>query len=98
VWDGTGGHYGHSQVPENTHWDPAYTDAEWAQVYSVTNPPRQDRQELPEVFIGYYPNGMAFLMYANGTKRLIDGSEVNALKAVMPAVECGPLLDKTPTV
>lgn len=29
VWDTQGGHYGHSNVPENTHWDPAYTDAEW---------------------------------------------------------------------
>lgn len=29
LWDATGGHYGHSQVPENTHWDPAYTDWEW---------------------------------------------------------------------
>jgi N-acetylmuramoyl-L-alanine amidase len=24
-WDGKGGHYGHCHVPENTHWDPAYT-------------------------------------------------------------------------
>ena len=24
-WDTKGGHYGHSQVPENTHWDPGYT-------------------------------------------------------------------------
>jgi hypothetical protein len=24
-WDTKGGHYGHSHVPENTHWDPAYT-------------------------------------------------------------------------
>ena len=29
-WDALGGHYGHSQVPENTHWDPAYTAAELA--------------------------------------------------------------------
>lgn len=28
LWDTTGGHYGHSQVPENTHWDPAYTAEE----------------------------------------------------------------------
>ncbi|BAQ67151.1 N-acetylmuramoyl-L-alanine amidase [Geminocystis sp. NIES-3709] len=27
-WDKTGGHYGHSQVPENTHWDPGYTRSE----------------------------------------------------------------------
>ena len=24
------GNFGHSQVPENHHWDPAWTDAEWA--------------------------------------------------------------------
>jgi hypothetical protein len=29
-WDQKGGHYGHSEVPENTHWDPGYTAAEAA--------------------------------------------------------------------
>src|SRR5262245_5582635 len=29
-WDQKGGHYGHSQVPENTHWDPGYTATESA--------------------------------------------------------------------
>ncbi len=24
-WDKKSGHFGHSQVPENTHWDPGYT-------------------------------------------------------------------------
>lgn len=32
LWDSTGGWYGHSQVPENTHWDPAFTDEEWAAI------------------------------------------------------------------
>jgi hypothetical protein len=27
-WDNKGGHYGHCHVPENTHWDPAYTQDE----------------------------------------------------------------------
>jgi glutamyl endopeptidase len=27
-WDSKGGHYGHCHVPENTHWDPAYTQSE----------------------------------------------------------------------
>jgi len=27
-WDGKSGHYGHSHVPENTHWDPAYDKIE----------------------------------------------------------------------
>jgi N-acetylmuramoyl-L-alanine amidase len=31
-WTTRSGHYGHSQVPENTHWDPAYTRAELAVV------------------------------------------------------------------
>jgi hypothetical protein len=30
TWDATEGHYGHSQVPENTHWDPGYSAAELA--------------------------------------------------------------------
>jgi len=25
TWNTQGGHYGHCHVPENTHWDPAYT-------------------------------------------------------------------------
>lgn len=29
-WTHKSGHYGHSQVPENTHWDPAYTAVEVA--------------------------------------------------------------------
>lgn len=28
TWNTQGGHYGHSNVPENTHWDPAYLDEE----------------------------------------------------------------------
>ena len=28
TWDTKGGHYGHSNVPENTHWDPAYSAQE----------------------------------------------------------------------
>jgi hypothetical protein len=28
TWDSKGGHYGHCHVPENTHWDPAYTKVE----------------------------------------------------------------------
>lgn len=28
IWDGQSGHFGHCHVPENTHWDPGYTEAE----------------------------------------------------------------------
>ena len=34
VWDTQGGYYGHSQVPENTHWDPAFSDKEVAFLFS----------------------------------------------------------------
>ncbi len=30
AWNTESGHYGHSQVPENDHWDPGYTAAELA--------------------------------------------------------------------
>ena len=30
LWTTKGGHYGHSHVPENTHWDPAYSAVEAA--------------------------------------------------------------------
>ena len=36
IWDNEGGHYGHCHVPENTHWDPAYTQAEAAFVMEAT--------------------------------------------------------------
>lgn len=28
IWDTQSGHFGHCHVPENTHWDPAYTSVE----------------------------------------------------------------------
>src|SRR5215472_2091713 len=37
-WDTKGGHYGHSQVPNNTHWDPGYTAAEVAIVMQPAAP------------------------------------------------------------
>lgn len=41
VWDGQGGHYGHSQVPENRHWDPAFTDREWWILNALCGPQPQ---------------------------------------------------------
>jgi hypothetical protein len=36
VWFNQPGHYSHSQAPDNRdkHWDPAYTDTEWAIIYA----------------------------------------------------------------
>lgn len=49
-WETTGGHYGHSQVPENTHWDPAYTLTEVAIVTpdAVFDPHEELGIERPE--------------------------------------------------
>lgn len=38
VWDHKGGYYGHSQVPENNHWDPAMTPDEVAFLFSDDAP------------------------------------------------------------
>lgn len=38
-WDTKGGHYGHCHVPENIHWDPAYTkeECDFLMVREATN-------------------------------------------------------------
>jgi hypothetical protein len=60
VWDTQPGHYGHSQVPENLHWDPAYTDAEWWVLNNAMVPPQPRvivKAFTPEaVLLGQYPN------------------------------------------
>jgi hypothetical protein len=35
IWDKQGGHYGHSHVPNNSHWDPAYSALEAAYVLAA---------------------------------------------------------------
>lgn len=32
LWDTSGGFWGHSQVPENNHWDPAFRDRLWSSI------------------------------------------------------------------
>lgn len=58
--------------------------------------PPAKSQELPEMFIAYIDNGGAFLMYANGTKRLLDGSEIEGLKAILPVAKAPQLIAATP--
>jgi hypothetical protein len=36
VWDSRSGHYGHCHVPENTHWDPGYSESEVAFLMNAT--------------------------------------------------------------
>ncbi len=39
-WATKGGHYGHCHVPENSHWDPGYTEAEVHVVMALADPAR----------------------------------------------------------
>jgi N-acetylmuramoyl-L-alanine amidase len=36
TWDGQSGHYGHCHVPENSHWDPGYSEQEVAFLMDAT--------------------------------------------------------------
>jgi hypothetical protein len=47
-WEAKGGHYGHCHVPENTHWDPAYTADEVA--FLMTFDPENGFLEGPDEF------------------------------------------------
>jgi hypothetical protein len=54
VWAARGGHYGHEHVPQNVHWDPAYTQQEV--VYLMSDPqvladamPQPQQQPAPPV-------------------------------------------------
>jgi hypothetical protein len=47
-WDTKSGHYGHSHVPENTHWDPAYTADEVDFIMSFD--PDAGDLEAPDAF------------------------------------------------
>lgn len=56
-WETRGGHYGHSQAPENSHWDPAYTVAElkvimgdgWDPAHPDVDPPKAPPVAPPAV-------------------------------------------------
>lgn len=51
VWDTRAGHFGHSQVPENDHGDPAWTDWEWAFMSFASAPEPPTPQEPPLVSV-----------------------------------------------
>jgi hypothetical protein len=36
TWDEQSGHYGHCHVPENTHWDPGYSESELAFIMNAS--------------------------------------------------------------
>jgi hypothetical protein len=48
-WDARGGHYGHSQVPENVHWDPGYTPEEVAVLTPDLQPVAAPKGKAPAV-------------------------------------------------
>ncbi|CAN7217953.1 DNA/RNA non-specific endonuclease [Mesorhizobium sp. LjNodule214] len=54
TWDSKGGHYGHSNVPENTHWDPGYTadEVEFIRSYTGTEGLAEGFVMIPEIDAG----------------------------------------------
>jgi hypothetical protein len=58
-WDTKGGHYGHCHVPDNVHWDPAYTEAEADAVMQQVTP-----ETVP------HPGGEAEVMADHGLNGL----------------------------
>ncbi len=51
IWDTQSGHFGHCHVPENTHWDPAYTPVESEFLMEATFDPEGEliKPPLPAV-------------------------------------------------
>lgn len=85
IWAAHGGHYGHSQVPENHHWDPGYTPQE-AMFVLTYNPnmggfadPEADalREGIPEEVD----------LRDDDEAAMHDHSEVEGPDAACPAVE-----------
>lgn len=89
TWSAHGGHYGHSQVPENIHWDPAYTQQE-AMFVLTYNPnmagfsdPAVDalREGIPEEVD----------LPEDDENAIRDHAEVEGSDADAPAVEAPPV-------
>jgi GH24 family phage-related lysozyme (muramidase) len=57
TWDTQGGHYGHCHVPNNTHWDPAYTDAETDAVMQAAAPASVADPDEPMVMADHGASG-----------------------------------------
>jgi N-acetylmuramoyl-L-alanine amidase len=74
-WDNEGGHYGHSQVPENTHWDPAYTAEESAFVIAAAT---GDTEAIAEAF-GEEPD------LTNEVSRMPDHADPHGVEEVYEA-------------
>lgn len=67
-WVTLGGHYGHSQVPENSHWDPGYTTEEVRLIMGTLPAPR---------LVGAIPNGAHWQYHALTAKFNVDHFEVS---------------------
>lgn len=70
-WIHRPGHYGHCHVPENSHWDPAYTDNEWEWLFGAPAPvePKVPPMFNPPLSIAAWcllPNGAAAAVAPDG--------------------------------
>src|SRR5262245_5953026 len=74
VWDSRSGHYGHSHVPENTHWDPAYTQQEAEFVISFDPNRTSDAEAAEFELLSNNPETDPHL--SDDTSRMPDHDEV----------------------
>lgn len=93
-WDRKGGHYGHCHVPGNTHWDPAYTEAEVAVVMrrdTVGQQPPDDIEAMRDhAAAGHHVEGAA--PRAEGgfrmtVPRLAEGDRGDEVRLLQQAIE-----------
>ena len=82
-WDNESGHFAHSQVPENDHWDPAYSAAELAIVTpDAVFDPHQELATSPRVRLtpesAFAPDSAAHDVVDAVVGRVLGGLEASA--------------------
>ncbi|MBP0624989.1 peptidoglycan recognition protein family protein [Cupriavidus consociatus] len=91
IWDNNGGHYGHCHVPENTHWDPAYTADEVDFIMHATFDAKGKLISTP----------IATVAKLSKTERSVSGTRINGAKTsaklLATAVTTMPDHDIVPT-
>jgi hypothetical protein len=66
VWLTVPGWYAHSQVPENEHWDPAWTDDEWTAI-SSGDEQEDDMAQVPQAEWNEVRDAVRVLIWPPGT-------------------------------
>lgn len=79
-WLGRSGHYGHCHVPENFHWDPAFTAGEVMLITPQPDPQPEPEEEYDMGIIAH--DGRTNWYIEAGTRIALDPDSLAALRAV----------------